>query len=448
MPREAAFGIFPMAKKVSIPRRLFLAAAMLVALSCGAPTGDPVGFQGPETPVTKVTLYPADVGWRDTFYDVFAPTGRHYRLAVGSYGAPDRFRSRALLRFEVGDVPKEVPISKIRSVDLSVPYLRVSGSLNDDVYAEGDVTIEVRPLWRDFDEDRATWWRASRKENWTAEGGDYGPAAADAFVGRPSYQRQFINYDLTALALEWMANPYRNYGVVLKLSDEEESAGAGIKEFYSTNQYTKTNTPRLEIAYVDDEGEKAYYAVLPEKDCFITEYDGEFGGGEIHGYDEFLDFGSFNGYARRTLFYFDVSPTATGIPATASVARARLRLYYQPAVRDERVYIAVYRLTAPFEEGAPQDILELQQFHDNYAYIDREFKKEPPGYVDLYINPLVQEWISGTHPNFGLVIKAADESAAQTFPRFGAKDNSDPDRRPYLEIEYTLPPEPWYVTPE
>ncbi len=417
-------------------------------MSCGAPTSDPVGFQPPDRPVKKVTLYPADVGWRDTFYDIFAPTGRHYRLAVGSYGAPDRFRSRTLLHFDVGDVPKEVSISKIRGVFLSLPYLRVSGSLNDDIYAEGDVTIEVRPLRRDFDEDRATWWRASRKENWSVEGGDYGPAVADAVIGRPSYQRQYVNFDVTTLGLEWLANPYRNYGVVLKLKDEEESAGAGIKEFYSTNQYSKVNAPRLEIAYVDDEGEKVYRVLLPEKDCFITEYGGEFGGGEVHGYDEFLDFGSFNGYARRVLLYFNLSPAATGIPATASVARARLRLFYLPAARDERVRIALYRLTAAFEEGAKQDVLELQKFHDNYAYIDREFMKEPPGYVDLYVNSLVQEWISGKHPNYGLVIKAPDESTAQAFPRFAAKDNGDPARRPYLEIEYTLPPEPWYAPPE
>lgn len=417
-------------------------------MSCGAPTSDPVGFQPPDRPVKKVKLFPADVGWRDTFYDIFAPTGRHYRLAVGSYGAPDRFRSRTLLHFDVGDVPKEVSISKIRGVFLSLPYLRVSGSLNDDIYAEGDVTIEVRPLRRDFDEDRATWWRASRKENWSVEGGDYGPAVADAVIGRPSYQRQYVNFDVTALGLEWLANPYRNYGVVLKLKDEEESAGVGIKEFYSTNQYSKVNAPRLEIAYVDDEGEKVYRVLLPEKDCFITEYGGEFGGGEVHGYDEFLDFGSFNGYARRVLLYFNLSPAATGIPATASVARARLRLFYLPAARDERVRIAVYRLTAAFEEGAKQDVLELQKFHDNYAYIDREFMKEPPGYVDLYVNSLVQEWISGKHPNYGLVIKAPDESTAQAFPRFAAKDNGDPARRPFLEIEYTLPPEPWYAPTE
>jgi hypothetical protein len=437
-----------MAKKGPTPRRLFLAAGMLVALSCGAPTGDPVGFQDPETPIKKVTLYPSDVGWRDTFYDVFPPTGRHFRLAVGSYGAPERFRSRALLRFDVGDVPKEVPIGRIRGAFLRLPYLRISGSLNDDIYAEGDVTIEVRPLRHDFDEDRATWWRANRKENWNVEGGDYGPAIADAVVGRPSYQRQYVNLDVTALALEWLANPYRNYGVVLKLRDEEELAGAGIKEFYSTNQYSKVNAPRLEIAYIDDEGEKAYRVLLPEKDCFITDYGGEFGGGEVHGYDESLDFGSFNGYARRVLLYFNLSPAATGIPATASVARARLRLFYLPAARDERVRIAVYRLTAPFEEGAKQDVLELQKFHDNYAYINREFRKEPPGYVDLYINPVVEEWISGKHPNYGLVIKAPDESTAQAFPRFAAKDNVDPGRRPYLEIEYTLPPEPWYSPPE
>lgn len=389
----------------------------------------------------KAVFYPDDVGWQDTYYDIFVPTGRHYRLAVGSWRG---FRSRTLLRFDLGDTPKEVPMERIKSATLRLPYLRVSGYLNDDIYADGDVALEVRRLYRDFDEDRATWWRANRKENWSEEGGDFGPVAADVVVGKPSYQREYVECDVTDLALDWMANPFRNYGIVLKAADED--VGPGIKEFYSTNEFTKVNAVRLVITYMD-EGEKSYNVVLPEKDCFITEYDGEFGGDEVHGYDGYLDFGSFNGYGRRALLYFNLSPGVTGIPSTASVARARLRLYYYPAGKDERVHIAVFRLTSSFLEGAKQDELEFQKFHDNVAYVDRTFQSESPGYVDLYINALVQEWISGKFVNHGLLIKAPDESLAQVFPRFGSRNNADPARRPYLEIEYTLPNEPWFAAP-
>jgi hypothetical protein len=417
-----------------------------LVMSCGAPTGDPVGSPGPDRPLTKVTLYPPDVDWRDTYYDVFVPTGRHYRLAVGSYGASgERFRSRMLLRFELGDVPKRVPVSKIEAVLLKLPYLRVSGTLNDDIYADPNVTLEARPLHRDFDEDRATWWRATRKENWTVEGGDFGPTVATAVVGKPSYQREFVTLDITQLGMEWFSNPFRNYGVMLKGRDEE--LGPGIKEFYSTNTYSKVDPPRLEITYLNDDDEKTYEVILPEKDCFITDYEGEFGGEEVHGYDEYLDFGSFNGYGRRVLIYFDLTPAISTIPADASIARAKLRLYYVPASRDERVYVALYRLTEAFREGAKQDELEFQKYHNNVAYIDREFKIGAPGYVDLYINPMVQEWVSGSHLNFGLMVKAPDEGKAQAFPRFGSRDNGQTDRRPYLEIEYTVPADPWYTSP-
>jgi hypothetical protein len=429
-------------RNYAVPHLSAAAAALLAALSCGAPTGDPVGFDGPERPVKKVVLYPADVGWRDTCYDVFVPTGRHYRLAVGSYGGSgNRFRSRALMRYDVGDIPKEVRIPRITSVILKLPFIRVSGAFNDDIYAEGDVTVEVRPVLRYFDEDAATWWRANPKEDWGKEGGDFGPAAAEAVIGKPSYQREDIDLDITKLVLEWCANPRRNYGLLLKAVAED--AAPGIKEFYSTNDFkSKAFSPRLEITYIDDDGEKAYRVVLAEKDCFITDYDGRFGGGEVRGFDGFLDFGSFNGYGRRILIYFNLSPGATGIPSSASIIRARLRLYYVPASRNERVYIVVYRLLAAFRENMKQDVLELQKYHDNVFYVDVEFKMEAPGYVDVYVNRLAQEWISGTHRNYGLMIKAANESMAQTFPRFAAKDNAKPSRRPYLEIEYTLPGEP------
>lgn len=429
-----------MKKAFSIFRKRWPAVALpLAVVACGAPTGDPVGFQEPDRPLHRVVFRPEDIGWRDTHYDLTVPTGRHYRLAVGSWRG---FRSRALFRFELGDVPKEVPVNKIESITLRLPYLRVSGFLNDDIYADGDVAVEARPLRRYFDEDRATWWRASPKENWSAEGGDYGAVAADAVIGKPSYQSTNIEFDVTDLVLGWLANPGRNYGFLLKAADEESEPG--IKEFYSTNDYNKTHVVRLIIAYMS-EGEKAYNVVTPEKDCFITEYDGEFGGEEVHGHDDYLDFGSFNGYGRRALIFFNLSPGVSGIPSTASVARARLRLYYLPAGRDERVYVVVYRLTSPFAEGAKQDGLEFQRYHDNVAYVDKEFKIEAPGYVDLYLNPLVQEWIAGKYVNYGLMIKAADESEAQAFPRFGSRDNADPGRKPELEIEYTLPHEPWYA---
>jgi hypothetical protein len=436
--------MFPTSLSSKAGRAALAFAAVSAAFSCGAPTGEPVGFEPPEAPLTKVTLYPEDVTWHDAHYDVYVPTGRHYRLAVGSWGG---FRSRALVRFELGDIPKEIPIEKITSVLLKLPYLRDSGYLNDDYYSYGDVQIDVHPLRRDFDEDRATWWRRTRKHNWTAEGGDYGPAAASIMVGDPSYRKTYLTADITAVALDWMANPYRNYGLLLKASNED--AEPGIKEFYSTNAQVEGYAPRLEITYIDDEtGEKAYRILVPEKDSFITLYDGEYGGNEVHGRDEFLDFGSFNGYGRRALFYFDLSPSHSGIPKTASIARARLRLYYSPAGRDEQVFVAVYRLTAPFDENARQDVLEMQKFHDNLAYVSREFKQEPAGYIDLYVNPLIQEWVSGKFPNYGLMIKAPDESKAQAFPRLGAKDNPAPDRRPYLEIEYSLPPSPWFTTPK
>lgn len=423
--------------------RFLLPVAAFLFCTCGNPTSNPVGPVGPERPLHRKVLRPGEITWFDSCYDAFVPTGRHYRVAVGCWGAVgNRFRSRALLRYDLGDLPKQIPVNKITSAYLEFTYLRESGYLNDDIYSYGTVTIEARPLRRSFDEDRATWWQAKRKENWTTPGGDYGPVAAKAVFGDPSYQRQYIRMDITGLVRDWFANPHKNYGVILKAEEEENAPG--IKEFYSTNRKPAGKAPRLEINYIDDDGEKAYRIVAASEDCFITDYDGAFRGNERHGRDEFLDFGSFNGYGRRVVLYFDLSPDTSGIPADASIARARLRLYYDPAGRDERVYVAVYRLLAPFDEEAKQNELEEQRYHDNYAYVDREFKKEPPGYVDIYINPLVQEWVAGKHPNYGLMIKAPDESAAQAFPRFGARDNASPDRKPYLEVEYTLPAEPWF----
>lgn len=421
-------------------RWLVLSALAAAWLSCASPTPEPVGFDPYDRPIHTLILKPSTVGWRDTYYDKFSPTGRHYRLACGAWGG---YRSRTLLRYDVGDIPKEIRVSKITAISLQISYVRVSGSVNDQIYAYTPVKLTLHPLLRSFDEDRATWWLAKASRAWTEEGGDFGPAVGSVELGSPSYQREFYYVDITPTALDWMANPARNYGLVLK-ADGEESA-AGIKEFYATNAGRGGFAPLLDITYVDDDGEKQTRYVAPQKDCFITDYDEKFDGNAVHGYDEYLDFGCFNGYGRRTLVYVDLNPAVSGVPANASVVRARLRMYYLPAGRDERVYVAVYRLTAPFAEGATEDTLEQQKYHDNVAYVALEFKKTPPGYVDFYINPLVQEWVAGEHPNYGLMIKAPDESEAQVFPRFAAQHNADEGRRPYLEVDYTLPAEPWYA---
>jgi hypothetical protein len=415
---------------------VFIAAAVMCG--CGSGTGDPTGYDDEDRPVYKVVISPK-TGWRDTYYDVYVPTGKSPRLVVGSYAG---LTSRAMIRFDLEEIPKLVNVEKVTSAVLRLAYYRESGELNDDSYAYGDMIISTHRLYADFDEDRATWYRARRYRNWAEPGGDFGPAIAEAFVGEPSYRREYVRLDVTDTFFEWVANPDSNYGILLKA--KEETTADGLKELYSIDEKSKEDAPRLVITYIDDEGVKAYREVVPEKDCFITLADDKFPGDIVKGREPELEFGSFNGYGRRLLFWFDLSPGACGIPPDASIIRARLRLFYRPAGRDDRIEIAGYRILDGFTEGDTQDNLEFIHYHNNEKYIEREYRKEKPGYVDLYINKLLQEWITGTKPNLGLMVKADDETGAAIFPTFASDDTEHPERTPYLEVLFTSPTPPWF----
>jgi hypothetical protein len=173
---------------------MVIAAAFLLTVvicGCGSGTGDPTGYDEDDKPVYKVVISPK-TGWRDTYYDVYVPTGKSPRLAVGSYGG---FTSRSLVKFDLEEIPKIIPAGKITNVVLRLAYYRESGELNDDSYAYGDMVISAHRLYTDFDEDRATWFKAYRYRNWTEPGGDFGPVVAEAVVGEPSYKREYIRLD-------------------------------------------------------------------------------------------------------------------------------------------------------------------------------------------------------------------------------------------------------------
>jgi hypothetical protein len=410
----------------------------VVIYGCGSGTGDPTGYDEDDKPVYKVVISPK-TGWRDTYYDLYKPTGKSPRLAVGSYGG---FTSRSLVRFDLEEIPKIVPVGKITNVVLRLAYYRESGELNDDSYAYGDMVISAHRLYADFDEDRATWFKAHRYRNWTEPGGDFGPVAAEAVLGEPSYKREYIRLDITDTFFDWVDNPDVNHGLLLKAKNE--ATAGGIKEFYSIDEKSKEDAPRIIITYIDEDGVKAFHEVVPEKDCFITLAESKFPGGEINGHDGELEFGSFNGYGRRLLLWFDLTPPKCGIPADASIIKARLRLFYRPAGRDDRIDITGFRLLDGFTENDTQDDLEFIKYHDNEKYIEKSYEKEGPGYVDLYINELVQEWVTGTRPNLGLMIKAANETEAAMFPTFASADTEHPERVPYLEVLFTSPTPPWF----
>ena len=121
-----------------------------------------------------------------------------------------------------------------------------------------------------------------------------------------------------------------------------------------------------------------------------------------------------------------------------------MRLYHKPAGRDERINIVANRLVEPFGQFDTQDELEGTKYHDNFDYIAKKFVHEEPGFADFYVNPLVQEWVNGKFPTYGMVIKPEDETIPNFYPSFASAQNDEPTRTPHMEVWFTVPSRPWY----
>lgn len=62
-----------------------------------------------------------------------------------------------------------------------------------------------------------------------------------------------------------------------------------------------------------------------------------------------------------------------------------------------------------------------------------------PGYFDWEITTAVQGWVSGSEPNFGLMLDADSVAAANTNRGFRPTEHDDDSQRPHLFVHYRPP---------
>jgi hypothetical protein len=140
----------------------------------------------------------------------------------------------------------------------------------------------------------------------------------------------------------------------------------------------------------------------------------------------------------RSLLQFDVS----SVPAGATVTSATLRLYTTGNFGNTDSNIAVYRVTAPWEETATWNSTGGQPY--NPAAED-----EPQAvttvlwtadvWVEWSLPPgLIHEWVDGVSDNYGLILNYEGSKKNQNV-RSATREHATADWHPELVIEYTEP---------
>jgi hypothetical protein len=141
-----------------------------------------------------------------------------------------------------------------------------------------------------------------------------------------------------------------------------------------------------------------------------------------------------NGFKNRTYIQFDLNPNP--LPAGAVITDARLKIYQDTMLILPGTFNGgLYRVTSNWEENeitwnnqptSSSDTVALPTLYDTTGT-----------WVTCHIEDFVKGWLEGSITNYGLLLKATDESSEDTGARFFSSDYvTDITKHPILEIDY------------
>ncbi len=190
-----------------------------------------------------------------------------------NYGADNRLfvsdeskKHRALLKFDLSGFDSTFVVNSA-TLDL---YLSNHGGPGASW-----ATIAAYGMERDWREgtgdgvvtgDGATWAEADGGVAWTTPGGDHAVASASVTI-IPEVSDAWYSWDIKALVQDWVNDPAKNYGMMLRLLTEINGENIN-REFTSNDEADASLLPRLTIDYTPQAptypaADSAYAEVVP-----------------------------------------------------------------------------------------------------------------------------------------------------------------------------------------
>jgi len=167
------------------------------------------------------------------------------------------------------------------------------------------------------------------------------------------------------------------------------------------------------------------------KDAYVSDYESDNNAGD----SVYLLAGN-NGFKNRTYIKFDLNPNP--LPVGAVITDARLKLYQDAILLKPGTFNGgLYTVTSNWEENeitwnnqptSSSDTVALPTLYDTTGT-----------WVTCHIEDFVKGWLDGSISNYGLLLKATDESSEDTGARFLSSDYvTDMTKHPILEIDYYI----------
>lgn len=173
------------------------------------------------------------------------------RLYVGATSESPHSVGRALLRFDVSDIPADAVIV---NSGLKLWFEGVEES-------SGTIEVEAFPLSRSFTED-ATWNTYDGTHSWTTPGGDFSPTLAGRQTMRPEWAGGWVTIGFDPLVEQWIQHPSSNDGIVLKAHSEST---VGYDAFVQTDDGEGLGEPNMDIVYAPRTGISEGNAVIGDE---------------------------------------------------------------------------------------------------------------------------------------------------------------------------------------
>ena len=133
----------------------------------------------------------------------------------------------------------------------------------------------------------------------------------------------------------------------------------------------------------------------------------------------------------------------SAIPSGATINSAKLGLYRYDAYDSNPIILDAYQVTSPWVESVTYS---TQPTYNSTSESSVTLSGVDPGWYEWDITNLVQQWIDGSVPNYGIAIF---NHGTGFYQRFVSSDNAtatepwfilpptDPSYRPYLDVDYT-----------
>jgi hypothetical protein len=336
---------------------------------------------------------------------------------------------RGFFHFDLSTIPAG---SVIDSVKLQT---YVTHKESDDT---AGYLVSVNRVTNEWNEAYLTWNQRVSGVNWSTAGGDYESTAVCSTLGlgnSTGLKTIAEGVKFAQLVQRWLDGTTPNYGVIVMHS----GTSGGQRSLANRESYADSYKTRLVVTYTPPTVYTVtLYPVADAANYYWT------------GYQD-MTFGNTNSVnlntsgTRRGFWLFDIN----SIPAGSTITEAEMKVYVSWVQTTATYNVSAYRVTNQWDESnltwnSRKSGVSWVSAGGDYAGTAVSSNCDLGSTTGLKtaatgsgLAALVQDWLDGTYPNYGIMIMKPSAGGDQRAIK--NRELATSEQRTYLTVKYTLP---------